>query len=156
MDFFSKIGNKVSSVASNATSKVRDFADTTTLNRQISNNQGRIKELYSEIGAIYYKKNKEAPSEEFAAAFAEIASLMEKNEELKTQVQIAKKTKICPNCHEELPLGTAFCPKCGTKAPEDPVAPAAPEKPETITCPGCGKVCGGSESFCPECGCKLS
>lgn len=154
MDFFNKIGNKVSNVASSATSKVRDMADTSSLHRQVSAAHAKINELYQNIGAIYYKKNKEAPSEEFSAAFTEIASLEKKIEELNEQIMIAKKIKICPNCKAELPYGTAFCPNCGAKAPDDPVPPQ-PQKPATVTCPGCGKVLDGSVTFCPECGCKI-
>lgn len=156
MDFFNKIGSKVSSVASSATSKVKDIADTSSINRQIAADEGKINSLYTEIGKIYYQKHKDYPTDEFKAAFNEIASLFEKIKEQKAQLQALKKTKICTNCGNEIPLGVAFCSNCGTKAPEDPVAPAPAPAADTKVCPNCGKACPASSTFCQECGNKLN
>lgn len=156
MDFFSKIGNKVSSVANSAASKAKDFADTTSINRQINADEGRINTLYSEIGRIYYTKNINNPTDEFAAAFNEIASLKVKIEEAKAQLQSLKKTKTCPHCGNEMPNEVAFCANCGTKV-ETPVTQAPQtEQSATKTCPGCGKVEASTVSFCSGCGCKLN
>ena len=154
MDFFNKIGNKVSSVASSATAKVKDIADTSSINRQIASNEAKMNNLFSEIGKIYYNKNKDNPTEEFAAAFKEIVAIQERIEIEKAQLQALKKTKTCTNCGNEIALGVAFCSNCGTKAPEDPVAPT-PAAPTSKVCPGCGKVEGPEVAFCSGCGCKF-
>jgi RNA polymerase subunit RPABC4/transcription elongation factor Spt4 len=153
MDIFTKIGNKVSSVASSASTKVKDIADTTSINRQIAADEGRMNTLFSEIGKIYYNKNKNNPTEEFQAAFNEIAALEEKIANEKAQLQALKKTKTCTNCGGEIPMGAAFCANCGTKAPEDPVAPA-PAAPQTKACTNCGTEMPASAVFCPNCGTK--
>ena len=154
MDFFSKIGNKVTNVASTASAKVKDLADTTSINRQIAADETKINSIFAEIGKIYYTKHKDNPSDEFAASFNEIAALYEKIEASKIQLQLLKKTKTCTGCGSEIPQGVAYCSNCGAKAPEDPVAPA---QPSAKTCPACGKVIDShSVVFCSGCGCKLN
>lgn len=155
MDFFSKIGNKVTSVASSASAKVKDFADTSSINRQIATDEAKMNTLFSEIGKIYYTKNKDNPTEEFSAAFNEIATLKEKIANEKAQLQALKKTKTCTNCGAEIAVGVAFCSNCGTKAPEDPVAPP-PAAPATVSCPNCGNTEAATVSFCSNCGCKMN
>jgi len=155
MDIFTKIGNKVSSVASSASTKVKDIADTTSINRQIAADEGKMNTLFSEIGKIYYNKNKNNPTEEFQAAFNEIAALEEKIANEKARLQALKKTKTCTNCGGEIPAGAAFCANCGTKAAANPVAPA-PAVQETKTCPNCGKVESATVTFCSNCGCKVN
>jgi ribosomal protein L32 len=53
-------------------------------------------------------------------------------------------TAKCPSCGKET-MGAKFCPECGTKI-EQPPAPAV--------CPQCGTLTQGGK-FCPECGAKL-
>ena len=50
-------------------------------------------------------------------------------------------------------MRAAFCANCGTKAPEDPVAPAP--APQTKACTNCGTEMPASAVFCPNCGTKL-
>ncbi len=50
----------------------------------------------------------------------------------------------CPNCGKET-HGAKFCPECGTKI----------ERADAGVCPACGAETKGAK-FCPECGTKLS
>ncbi len=154
MDFFNKIGNKVASGASAVASKTKDIAGTTKINMQISQDEGRITAIYTEIGKRFFDLNVQNPPEEYADKFSEIAQLREKIAAAKAQVQQIKGTKICTACGAEIPANVAFCGSCGAKAPEAP-APVVVEAPATVFCPACGKEEASSVSFCSGCGCKL-
>lgn len=55
----------------------------------------------------------------------------------------AQGTKKCPGCGKEVATNAKFCPKCGTKMPENKF------------CSHCGAKVDANAKFCPECGEKL-
>ncbi|MDR1051171.1 MAG: SPFH domain-containing protein [Deltaproteobacteria bacterium] len=72
----------------------------------------------------------------------------------------------CPSCGEDLPQGTAVCPKCGAKLPQpcplcgQKVPPGSKFCPScggalTKKCPSCGLEQPGASQFCPSCGTRL-
>jgi len=54
---------------------------------------------------------------------------------------------ICPNCHQQVPSTSKFCPNCGAAMA---VAPTA-----MIICPKCNAQVPPTSKFCPECGWKI-
>jgi membrane protease subunit (stomatin/prohibitin family) len=50
----------------------------------------------------------------------------------------------CPNCSQDIPFGSKFCPNCGTNL-------AA-----TVTCPKCSATLPAGSKFCPNCGQNLT
>jgi membrane protease subunit (stomatin/prohibitin family) len=46
----------------------------------------------------------------------------------------------CPNCKEDVPYGSKFCPNCGYNLTA------------TVTCPKCGATVPADSKFCPNCG----
>jgi len=56
----------------------------------------------------------------------------------------------CAKCGTVSPVGTKFCPECGTvlEAPK-------PAEPLPMACPKCGTICPPGTKFCPECGEKF-
>jgi len=156
MDFFNKLGNKISSGANVVANKTKDLAGTAKINMQISQDESRINAIFTEIGKTYYNKNATNPSEEFMASFQEITTIIARIEASKLQIQQIKGSKTCTNCGKEIAANVAFCAACGTKAPEAPVVEVAAENVSVlVTCPGCGKTEDSSVSFCSACGCKL-
>ncbi len=157
MDFFTKLGNKIQTGVNSATTKVKEMADTSSINRQIAADEAAIKAIIFDIGNIYYNKNKDNTNDEFADAFIKIEELKAKIEQAKIQIQQIKGTKLCTNCGAEIPNGVAFCSKCGAKAPEDTVVESstAEEVIAKKVCPSCGNAEEEGVSFCSGCGCKL-
>lgn len=49
--------------------------------------------------------------------------------------------KTCINCHQQIPVDSMFCPKCGTK--------------QSSVCPNCGNQVQPDAAFCYKCGTKL-
>ena len=54
------------------------------------------------------------------------------------------KTKKCPACQKDAPLGAKFCPECGA------------EFPKKAFCSNCGAALKKGAKFCPDCGQKTS
>lgn len=54
--------------------------------------------------------------------------------------------KRCQSCREPVPVGSAFCPKCGAANPTD-----GPRR----VCPRCAAPASLSAEKCPKCGCRL-
>ncbi len=52
--------------------------------------------------------------------------------------------KRCPSCGYLRPIGLAYCPECGEKAPEN------------CPCPNCGSAEPFSARFCSQCGTELT
>jgi membrane protease subunit (stomatin/prohibitin family) len=50
----------------------------------------------------------------------------------------------CPNCGQDIPFGSKFCPECGHNLSA------------TVTCPKCGATLPAGSKFCPNCGEQLS
>lgn len=46
----------------------------------------------------------------------------------------------CPNCKQDVPFGSKFCPNCGYNLSA------------TVTCPKCGATIPADSKFCPNCG----
>lgn len=164
MDFFNKLGNKISTGANVVANKTKDLAGSAKINMQISQDEGKINSLYTEIGKIYFTKNSSNPSEEFSAAVNEILTIQARIAESKQQLQQIKGTKICEKCGAEIPANVGFCSLCGTKVTEEPVAaadpapvstPAPAPTPATSFCPTCALKIESMSGFCSNCGTKL-
>ena len=110
--------NSISKTASNIGQKGKDVANTAKLNHQISEEEKRIEKLYEEIGKQYCQLH----GEDYEDAFTEFMLAMHESEEkinsLKAEVHALQGLVKCPHCGEDIPLGTAFCPKCGGKIEE--------------------------------------
>ncbi len=84
-----------------------------------------------------------------------------------------RRTRKCPKCGSDVPVGMGFCPNCGTKIvepearkeqPKQPApGPAAPRQaqaapgevpppPQIMKCPNCGTELGQGEKYCTNCG----
>ncbi len=50
----------------------------------------------------------------------------------------------CPNCKQDVPFGSKFCPNCGHNLSA------------TVTCPKCGATVPADSKFCPNCGNQMS
>lgn len=153
MDFFNKIGSKISTGASAVVNKTKDIAGTTKINIQISEDEKEIENLYKQLGRMYFEKNGKSVSPEYKEIVEQIFHLNDRIDEAKLEIQRIKGITICENCGAELNAGTKFCSKCGTKVPE--YVNTAEVVETKIKCPACGHEEEQDISFCSACGCKL-
>lgn len=63
-------------------------------------------------------------------------------------LEIAKNTKVCPECGEECQASREFCSNCGAKLPEETMA-------DGYVCPECGLQNMIDTKFCAACGAVL-
>jgi hypothetical protein len=117
VDNISKFAKSVSDSAVNAAKKSGELVEVTKLNMSIQTEEEKIKELYSQIGSIFYKKysDKEDIDEEFVSIINDVKSCEEAINNLKQQMLSIKKVKVCGTCGSELEPEDVFCKKCGTK-----------------------------------------
>ncbi len=64
----------------------------------------------------------------------------------------AAATKVCPNCHTNVPAAAMFCTPCGFNFAQ---APAPVAEKTTVTCPSCHFEVPAGSAFCPNCGTRV-
>ena len=109
--------DKVKGAAQGAKDKTTELIEVSKVNKQITQNEDKIKETYSLMGKQIFSEfmNGDEINPDLKKMCEEIVSAKENVEELKTQILVIKNIKLCSKCKNEMPLDIAFCPKCGTK-----------------------------------------
>lgn len=128
MDFFSKLGDKISSTSKDVAKKAKEVAEVANLNSQINTKESTIKSTYVEIGKYVYENLKEDAPAEIAEKFEAIDALMAEIADIKKSIQVLKGVQVCPGCGKDVESGAAFCPGCGSKMPEPVVEEVATEE----------------------------
>ena len=121
MGFFNNIGKTVSDVGQ----KGKDLAGVAKLNRQISEEQRHIDELYQKAGEKYYQMyalDKDSVDLGFWDLFQTIDEGYNRIKGFEIEIDKIQGIVRCTKCGESVPVGAVFCPKCGkTIEPEVPV-----------------------------------
>ncbi|MCR5144395.1 MAG: zinc ribbon domain-containing protein [Lachnospiraceae bacterium] len=115
MDFFNKLGDTISSAASEIGEKTKGVTDTAKLQYEMKTKEDLKKEKFLEIGRKYYEANKDSAPEDMADLFDEIKEADERIEAIKNEISDIKGECVCPNCGARLAADSAFCSECGTK-----------------------------------------
>lgn len=146
MSVFDDIGNKVNELSSSAVEKSRIASEVMNLKSSISEEEKKIKNIYSQIGEIYYTKKGDAQNE-LEQLCLDVDECHHKIAHYKKQILIVKKVVECPTCGHENPETAAFCLKCGTKL----IATIDDGK----HCRNCGAPLTEDQLFCTRCGTKV-
>ena len=119
MDFFNKIGKKVSETYDATAEKTGKLAKEAKLKMKINENKSNINEIYQEIGKKVYEKH---VREENIDIKTELEEECTKIDVLSAEIETCLKSilelkdrKQCPKCHTELELNAKFCVNCGEK-----------------------------------------
>lgn len=125
MDFFNKLGKKVSATYDATAEKTSKLAKEAKLRMKMNENKSDINDIYKEIGKKVYEKH---VREENIDIKTELEEECTKIDVLSTEIETCLKSilelknkKQCPKCHAELELDAVYCSKCGEKQPEEPV-----------------------------------
>lgn len=128
MDFFNKIGKKVSETYDATAEKTGKLAKEAKLKMKINENKSNINEIYQEIGKKVYEKH---VREENIDIKTELEEECTKIDVLSAEIETCLKSilelkdrKQCPKCHTELELNAKFCVNCGEKQPDAEVKDA--------------------------------
>lgn len=86
MDFFEKIGTKVSNAGQEVIKKTKDVQDARKIKTEIERLEGEIENNYLELGKLWYKTNGEVPGEPMQTLCSSISDAQNQIEELKKQL----------------------------------------------------------------------
>ena len=121
MGFFDQLGKKASDTMQSAKEKTNKISTEMKLKSQLSDKKDRITVLYSEIGKeVYsnYNKGINENTEEIFIKLKEIADINKEVNVINEELLALKGVKICSSCRGQIPVGSEFCPKCGSKVVE--------------------------------------
>ena len=101
MGFFKEIGKKTSET----TTKIAREAK---LKMKITENKGKIKDMYQEIGRKVYENHVREENIE-----------LKETEEARKEILVLNNKKLCKKCFAEIEKDAMFCSKCGEKQTEE-------------------------------------
>ncbi|MCL2350427.1 MAG: zinc ribbon domain-containing protein, partial [Defluviitaleaceae bacterium] len=109
------VKGNIGKVASAITKGSGTLIKTTKLTISLSNEEGKLKHIYTEIGKSVHEIYKHGGSlgALFDDKYKEILEAEAKIADLRTRLEIAKGVVICPKCGCTSKRGSSFCPKCG-------------------------------------------
>ncbi len=156
MAFFENLGKKVGEAAQAAAKKSSELMEVTKINMNITQEEDKIKKLYTEMGKKIYEDYCSDPgsASQFAEQCEAIGTHRETIDNLKKRIREVKNIRVCDGCGEEIDKSTMFCPKCGAKQ-EIEVEEAPKAEAQGPKCPSCGAENTGNSEFCTSCGEKM-
>lgn len=109
------------------------------------------KELYAEIGRIYYEtiSDRSQLNEPIAMLVSQVDDAIKKVNELQEKMDQIKKEKRCPVCGRSYDPDFIFCAGCGAKLE------AVLHQQVEHRCPKCGEEINAEDFFCFRCGYRL-
>lgn len=145
---FEKFGKKISKVGDNVITNSKKFAEITTLNSKIKQENRQIDDYYLKIGKEYYQKYREECEEKFEEFSSIIQNSLQNISQCKKTIIKLKGVKNCSNCGAEMEQTSFFCSVCGNKMEVE-------EESVENFCPECKFTLSDDSVFCPKCGTKI-
>ncbi len=142
LDKFTELGESISSKSRNVVQKAKDATGIAGLNSRIHAIDEQLCAQFEQLGRAFFAAKGGPATEEMAALTAQIAELLDEQATIRAQINSIRGVVCCTNCGRELPVGSGFCPDCGTKTPE----------PVVYVCVKCGQIISETSAFCPYCG----
>lgn len=123
MDFFDKLGKKVSETYNVASEKTTKLAREAKLKVAISEIKENIEKEYEKIGKAIYDKYLNKRDDDVALQFIEEFKAIDKaSERIKNaedEILDLKEKKKCSKCGAEYEAKFEFCPNCGNKSEKE-------------------------------------
>ena len=117
MDFFNKLGKKVSETYDATAEKTSKLAKEAKLRMKINENKSDIKDLYREIGKKVYEKHIREENIDIKSELVEECSKIDAYakdiEDMRMEILALKDLRLCKTCTAEIAITAKFCPKCG-------------------------------------------
>ena len=153
MPFFDELGKMITQTTQDVVQKTKDTTESMKLNNTISDEEKLIKNLYTEIGKMYYQMHADSYEEAFKDLVEKINQSNAKIADCKEQLKRLKGISKCPGCQADVPSNATFCTSCGYKLnPQN--APVAEQK--AAHCTSCGAQLNDGALFCTSCGAKVA
>ena len=117
MDFFDKLGQKISEGYNAAAEKTKEMANETKLKFAISDCKDKINEEYKKIGKSVYEMLLNDRDNEIALKlineFKTVDGLNESIKKSEEEILSLNGKKKCEKCGAEIDKNATVCPKCG-------------------------------------------
>lgn len=152
MAFFEDLGKKVSKISSDTVKKTKDLSETARLTSLINMAEKEEKELYAQIGRMYYENYNSEPEEMFSDLINSVREKKQLINEYNEQIKNIKGVVHCEKCGAEVSAQAIFCSVCGSKMPKN----EKENQEDGIICPQCGAILNETHVFCTTCGYKLN
>lgn len=154
MAFFDELGKKISQTTQDVVQKTKDTTETMKLNNMVSDEEKRIKNLYTEIGKAYFELHADSCEDSLKPYVDGIKDARVKIGEYTEQIKRLKGIGKCPNCGTDVPNTAPFCTNCGLKMNIQTTNPIAPNT-NALNCVACGAPLNPGSAFCTNCGTKV-
>lgn len=146
MSVIDDIENRVNELSDSAVKKTKEATEIMRLKSYINEEEKRIKNVFAQIGELFYTKKDEAMNE-IHQLCQSIDEGKEKIDNWKKEILVIKKIVECPSCGHENPDSASFCLKCGTKLVKS--------IDDGKHCQNCGAPLVEGQLFCTRCGTKV-
>ncbi|MBR3631184.1 MAG: hypothetical protein IKN55_12040 [Oscillospiraceae bacterium] len=134
MSITDKISANLTNAGRTVSQSLRNFSDTTSLQKEVSAEKRNIKAKYYEIGQLYYEMFKDDPGADLFEQVESITNSQIRIEELEAQIAEVRERK-----------------------PDLVQIPSTPKvKPSAMVCMQCGSTYDTTHTFCANCGQKLT
>lgn len=153
MTFFEQLGKRLTDAGQNVAEQSKNIASVTLLNREISDREKKISQLYLNIGQLYYEEHKGDSTAEYQEIIGEINALYAEIVQNREQIKQIKGVVKCLKCGADVPLNAAFCNACGTKM--ERAGSVSETNGAQRHCPVCHAVVSTGDAFCSNCGAKV-
>ncbi|MBQ8696130.1 MAG: hypothetical protein IJ519_00255, partial [Clostridia bacterium] len=117
MAFFDDFSKKISDASQSAVKKTKNMTDIARINSMISDEEKKIEGVYYQIGKLYAVVHMNDPEPDFAGMINAIKEAEANIASLREQILEIKNVSRCPQCGNEVPVGSFFCSGCGYRMP---------------------------------------
>lgn len=164
MGFFEDLGKKVADAGQKTVQKTKEMSDVTRLELLAKKEEGKLNQLYSQIGKLYVELHADDFEESFAGLIGQVKDAGQTIQNYRQQIEEIKNSgdkkeeesvsgRRCPDCGAPIPDGRRFCTSCGKPVPQEEEKPA--EETAGKVCSNCGAVLADDALFCEKCGTKV-
>lgn len=115
MEFFDRIGESLVSAGKDVSQRAKDVSEIAKLKLDIKSKEDYVKEQYAAIGEMYFEKHKDEEGLDEAEQFFLIKEALEEIERMKAEVLRIQGSAECPSCGTKMPEDAVFCSNCGAK-----------------------------------------
>lgn len=153
MDFFERIGRKITDAGQGVAQQTRNLTETTRLNGKIAENKKQMSQLLFEMGQDYYKKHRKETDNEEQEYIDRVNALFREIVKCQKEIERIKTADVCKVCGSRIVEGSSFCMSCGTRLDAEELEYIPSDSARR--CPVCGTVADEDSAFCTACGTRL-
>ena len=117
MEFVEKISGEFEKAAKSVVKETNKVIKSTKLSLNITDLEGRLDDIYKEIGKAFFEYNECGKDEmpDLSEQFEKASSLKKEIEDAKAALRDIRNRTRCTSCGSEIGKTDIFCKKCGER-----------------------------------------